>query len=200
MSESEKIQSGADAALSHNYFRQNLLPKTPQITRLTVETTLPYTQHDGVELLLVEGGRGTLYVNGLGYTLMEGSCGLLYFYHFWRAEAVPEAPLRLVSIQMSFSTYLFISASPSYQMIFAETAQHLLLTRFCGNARKRVRQITETLLAEQESSASADEIRTFVLLSELIARLYRETTQGGDMHPKSQSGNLLRREEREREP
>jgi len=67
-------------ASSRNWFRSEFLPDGYRLQRHILTAPTPISEYDGIKLIFVEEGNGTLVANGKSYSLHTGTCCLIYFF------------------------------------------------------------------------------------------------------------------------
>lgn len=160
-------------ASSRNWFRSELLPENIKMQRqsLTVPTTIQ--SYEGVKLLFVEDGSGTLLANGKVYSLQTGSCCLIYCFHFHKIIPAPNCTLKISTCYISYNTFLFASIVPGYHLIEIEQSLIPVLVNFSEAQQIRIRQI---LAAMEDSQSNPGSDLHHALLFEWLGRLCRAYT------------------------
>lgn len=158
-------------ASSRNWFRAELLPTPAILQRQILSIPSPIQNYDGVKLLFVEDGSGTLVANGKQYSLDTGTCCLLYFFHFHKILPSPGTTLKLSICQISINTFLFASIVPGCHLIEIEQSTTPILANFSESQQFRIRQI---LIAMENDSSGIGNDMQYALLFEWLGRLCRE--------------------------
>ena len=160
-------------ASSRNWFRSELLPDAIRLQRqvLTAPTTIQC--YEGIKLLFVEDGSGTLLANGKTYSLQTGSSCLIYCFHFHKIIPTPNCTLKLSTCYISYNTFLFASIVPGYHLIEIEQSLIPVLVEFSGTQQTRIRQI---LAAMEDSQSNQGSDLQHALLFEWLGRLCRSYT------------------------
>ena len=167
----ETLQTG----FSRNHAQKKLLPSDLRIYRQSVKTDLPYIQYEGVKMLFAEEGRGRLFINGREHPFERGDSCVLFLYHFHRLSGAMEAPLKVVSIELSHSAYLYIANAPCCQLTNIGTIHQMPFARFEELPFNRCMEIIEELKLMAGDISFAYKM---ALLIELFGRLYRQATGG----------------------
>lgn len=165
-------------ASSRNWFRAKLLPDGIELRRQLLERTTEVQCYDGIKLLFVDGGSGTLIVNGKNYSLQTGSCCLLYCFHFHKIIPSPNDSLHISTCHISYNTFLFATIVPGYHLNEIEQSQTLILVNFTQLQQTRVNQILSTM--EQVGSEAGNAMQ-YALLYEWLGRICRTFTEQGSI-------------------
>lgn len=160
-------------ASSRNWFRSELLPDDIKLQRQSFTTPTTIQCYEGIKLLFVEDGSGTLLANGKTYSLQTGSCCLIYCFHFHKIIPAPNCTLKLSSCYISYNTFLFASIVPGYHLIEIEQSLVPVLVDFPEAQQTRIRQI---LAAMEESRFDSGSDLQHALLFEWLGRLCRAYT------------------------
>lgn len=161
-------------ASSRNWFRSEFLPDDIQIQPDSISMPTALQCYDGIKMIYVEGGAGTLLTNGRAYPLQSGSCCLLYCFHFHKIIPAAGDTLRLCICYISYNTFLFASIVPGYHLIEIEQSQIPILVDFPDSQQVRIRQIL-TELKDCQSASGSD--LQHALLFEWLGRLCRAYTK-----------------------
>lgn len=161
----------ANIASSRNWFRTDLLPNETTLYHQSLTTPSTLQSFDGVKLLFIEDGSGTLIANGNSYPLRAGSCCLIYYCHFHKLIPDPGIELKIVTCYMSFNTFLFATIVPGYHLIEIEAVNEPVVVFFSGKRQQRVRQIIASM---DNYRSGTDTDLKFALLFEWLCRLCRE--------------------------
>lgn len=162
-------------ASSRNWFRQKLLPDEIKLRRQSLWESTQVQCYDGIKLIFVEHGAGTLIVNGKGFPLQRGSCCLLYCFHFHKIVPASGSPLRISVCHISYNTFLFATIVPGYHLIELEQSEDPVVTVFSQPQQHRVRQI----LSGMEAMGLGNDTQ-YALLYELLGRLCRAFAARGE--------------------
>lgn len=157
-------------ASSRNWFRGKLLPNVIELRHQVFQRAAEVQCYDGIKLLFVEWGSGTLLVNGRPYPLQEGSCALLYCFHFHKVIPAPDNPLHISICHISYNTFLFATIVPGYHLIEIEQSNTPILVNFTEPQQVRIRQILSTM--EKAKSEAGNDIQ-YALLYEWLGRICR---------------------------
>lgn len=157
-------------ASSRNWFRSKLLPDGIQLRRQRLEGAAEIQCYDGIKLLFIDEGCGTLIVNGKNYPLRAGSCCLLYCFHFHKIVPSPNEFLRISTCHISYNTFLFATIVPGYHLSEIEQSQTPILVNFTQPQHIRIKQILSTM--EQAESEAGDAMQ-YALLYEWLGRICR---------------------------
>lgn len=160
-------------ASSRNWFRSELLPENIKMQRQSLIAPTTIQSYEGVKLLFVEGGSGTLLANGKVYPLQTGSCCLIYCFHFHKIIPAPNCTLKISTCYISYNTFLFASIVPGYHLIEIEQSLIPVLVNFSEAQQIRIRQI---LAAMEDSQSNPGSDLQHALLFEWLGRLCRAYT------------------------
>lgn len=163
-----------NVASSRNWFRPELLPDSIKLERHKIEKATSLQCYDGIKILFVENGCGTLVANGTVYSLRPGSCCVLYCYHFHRIIPAPANVLSISICYVSYNTYLFASIVPGYHLIEMEQSIDPVHVLFSEPQQARIKHI---LAAMEEEQACSDSSLQHALLFEWLGRICRAFSQ-----------------------
>lgn len=99
---------------SRHYFSEGLLPSEVRAGRRTLRQSLPYTQSDDLELVLVRRGEGTLTVNAADYPLSRGMLFCFSSSHFHKLALRRGQALELSECHVNSGVYFYIAACPYF--------------------------------------------------------------------------------------
>lgn len=157
-------------ASSRNWFRSEFLPDDIQFQHNSFSVPTALQCYDGIKMIYVEEGSGTIFTNGKMYPLQSGSCCLLYCFHFHKIIPALGCALKLCTCYISYNTFLFASIVPGYHLIEIEQSQIPILVNFSNPQQMRIRQI---LTALEDSQGTSDRDLQHALLFEWLGRLCR---------------------------
>lgn len=97
-----------------NYFSENLLPSEVFAGHRTVRQSIPFTQHDDLELLLIRKGEGILTVNAAEYPLSRGMLFCFSPHHFHKLTLPRGHTLEVSECHVNSGVYFYITACPYF--------------------------------------------------------------------------------------
>lgn len=165
-------------ASSRNWFQGKLLPDGVELRHQVFQKAAEVQCYDGIKLLFVKQGSGALLVNGRPYPLQEGSCALLYCFHFHKVIPAPDDPLHIAACHISYNTFLFATIVPGYHLMEIEQSNTPILVDFTERQQVRIRQI---LSAMDGARSGAENDMQYALLYEWLGRICRTFTKQDSM-------------------
>ena len=100
--------------LAKDYFSRDILPNAVYAGRKTIRQTIPYRQHDDLELMLVRSGSGTVTINARSYSVSRGSLFCFSPAQFHKLELDKGSRLEITECHMNSGVYFYLSACPYY--------------------------------------------------------------------------------------
>lgn len=101
--------------LAKDYFSKDILPTAVYAGRKTVRQSIPYRQHDDIEIMLVRSGSGTVTVNAHTYPISRGSLVCCNPTQFHKLEPDKSSRLEITECHINSGVYFYLSACPYYR-------------------------------------------------------------------------------------
>lgn len=161
---------GGSLGSSYGYFQQRHLPILPAVQEKIIRVPTRQTYCEDVEVLFVLDGAGTAMVNGRLYSLSFGCSGILCSWQFQKIRPDPGRFLDYVSIQIPYSTFIFILSTPSSKMTPVLSEDKFFL-KFQGDELCRCTELVREMVKMKSCIRQCEKNRMMGLLEELLARI-----------------------------
>lgn len=156
-----------------NYFSENLLPSEVFAGHKTIRQSIPFTQHDDLELLLIRQGEGTMTVNAVDYPLSRGMLFCFSPHHFHKLTLPRGHSLEVSECHVNSGVYFYITACP-YFIADKQTVPYPPLLAVLDEANThKAEALMDQISGESESKAVtiAENQNCFFLMMKLFGSL-----------------------------
>ena len=157
--------------LAKDYFSKDILPHDVYAGRKTIRQSIPYRQHEDMELMLVRSGSGTVTVNARTYPLSRGSLFCFSPALFHKLELDKGSRLEITECHMNSGVYFYLSACPYYIAETAEIPTPPVYAQLEEPLTRQVTQLMDELGASCEKTPISENQPAFFLLMKLFGIL-----------------------------
>ena len=114
--------SVAAMAASKNFLKDKYRPKACTVRIRTLKHPSDLKSYEGVTIILVKSGRGTIVVNDEKIELNEGTCIVLHFFCFFKLIPDPQEYLEILECYAPTANYHFAMMIPGSTIRSFETS------------------------------------------------------------------------------
>lgn len=100
--------------LAKDYFSKDILPTAVYAGRKTLRQSLPYRQHEDIEIMLVRSGSGIVTVNARSFPISRGSLLCFNPTQFYKLDLDKGSRLEITECHINSGLYFYLSACPYY--------------------------------------------------------------------------------------
>ena len=157
--------------LAKDYFSKDILPTSVYAGRKTIRQSIPYRQHDDMEIMLVRSGSGTVNVNAQSYSISRGSLLCYSPTQFHKLEPDKGSRLEITECHINAGVYFYLSACPYYHSDTADVPTPPVYAQLDEERTRQVTQLLDELAASCEKTPIGENQPAFFLLMKLFGIL-----------------------------
>lgn len=173
MTNTDSFNAHIGLSFTYHYYDDTLVPSAPLYKEKEYLAPSPLLHYDGVELLYVTAGQGTVTVNGIAYAAACGSFFVLFPHHITRIAPGESKDFRVIHCKITHATYLFLLANPCcHSLTFGYTDAPAVLT-FETEEQKKIGELFQLMRAELKNISPMQKYMMNSLLTEILGRADR---------------------------